>query len=99
MASSAPPTSSRSEGRASRVARTLTLASQLANVWLFDGSPDETVSGRAWREGVLDPVWARRRRRIDALFRALFGERDHCRAAHEADRAFARLILGLPDPS
>lgn len=68
------------------------LASQAINVILFDGMPDETVSGRCYRDGVLGgcPRWARRRRIIDAVF---FWDTDHCRRSHENDVSFARLIL------
>jgi hypothetical protein len=77
---------------AGRAESTLTLASQFLNVWLFNGSPDETVSGRSYRQGVLlaDPVWARRRVLIDRLF---FLAPDHCRRSHEADVEFAREVL------
>lgn len=69
--------------------RTATLCSQLLNVWVFDGSEDETVSGRAWRDGVLggDPIWQRRAERIDKVFLVLTLGRDvdHCRKSHEVD--------------
>lgn len=80
-------------GRRSRTARILTLASQAINVIAFDGLQDETVSGRAYREGVLggDPLWARRADCINRLFR----DPTHCRQSHELDVAFARIILGL----
>lgn len=64
------------------------------NVILFNGSPDETISGRAYRQGVLQsppsPRWARARRIIDRLF---WFDPDHCRKSHEADLAFARAVL------
>jgi hypothetical protein len=77
----------------SRLVRLCTIASQIGNVVLFDGSPDETISGRSWREGVLggDPVWTRRAALIDRLFR----DPNHCRKSHLLDVAFARLILAL----
>ena len=75
--------------RRSRLQRTATIVSQLLNVWIFDGMEDETISGRAWREGVLggDPIWARRRKIIDKLFLVItFGrDVDHCRKSHEVD--------------
>ena len=75
--------------RRSRLQRTATLVSQFLNVWIFDGMEDETISGRAWREGVLggDPIWARRRKIIDKLFLVItFGrDVDHCRKSHEVD--------------
>ena len=60
------------------------LASQSVNALILGGSPNESISGRAYREN-----W-RIRRAIDRLF---FWEPDHCRKAHESDLAFARLIL------
>ncbi len=81
-------------GRDSRIRRLAVLASQTLNVLIFDGEPDETVSGRAWREGAVggNPVWERRRQIIDRAF-ALVGDHNHCRNSHEKDIAFARLIL------
>lgn len=71
-----------------------TLISQAANALLLGGHVDETVSGRAYRQGVLQsppsPRWARARRIIDRLF---WFDPDHCRKSHEADIAFARAIL------
>ena len=75
-----------------RLSGLLTLSSQFLNVLLFNGSPDETVSGRSWREGVIagDVTWARRRVLIDRVF---FWQRGHCRSSHARDLAFARAIL------
>jgi hypothetical protein len=60
------------------------------NTLLLGGTPDESTSGRSWREGDLagDPTWQRRRRRIDWLLS--WYEADHCRRAYEADLARAR---------
>lgn len=79
--------------RAGRLARLLTCLSQTANVARYNGWPDETISGRAYRQGVLggDPKWARRARFINRLFR----DPDHCLNSHLLDRAFAKMILGL----
>jgi hypothetical protein len=83
-----------SGGRDTRLQRTAGLCSQIVNVWVFDGEADETVSGRAWRQGVLekDPIWARRRKRIDWVF-AKLRDPDHCRKSHEKDVRFAHVIL------
>lgn len=77
-----------------RLQNVAVLISQLVNVIVFGGLPDETVSGRSYREGVLGgcPIWARRRRVIDAVF---FWDPGHCRRSHERDLAFARMILAL----
>lgn len=68
----------------SKALRLATLASQAGNVVLFDGSEDETISGRAYRLGVLGgcPVWARRAEFIDRVF---WFDPDHCRKSHEVD--------------
>lgn len=78
-------------GRLSRIG---TILSQLTNVLLFNGHPDETISGRAYRMGVIagNPVWLRRMQIIDALF---FWEEEHCRASHEEDLIFARAIITI----
>ena len=67
-----------------RLTHTVTLASQLVNVWLFGGLPDESISGRAHRQ-----KW-RVEKLIDWLF---WWQPAHCRKAHEEDRKFARLVL------
>lgn len=79
----------------SRLLRLAALVSQAANVVLFDGYADETISGRAWREGELggDPVWHRRRVLIDRLFWTLLWQAHHCRESHQRDVEFALLIL------
>jgi hypothetical protein len=80
------------EKKTSMLKKLTVLFSQLLNVLFFNGQPDETVSGRAWREGELlgDPVWSKRRKKIDALF---FWAPDHCLASHLKDVEFAKLIL------
>lgn len=69
--------------------------SQLANTVLLLGEPDESVSGRCYRRGVLDGArrWRCAMRVIDWLFSRW--ERQHCRLAHEADLQRARERLGL----
>lgn len=82
-------------GRDSRFTRLAVLFSQSLNVLIFNGEPDETISGRAYRDGILggDETWARRARVIDRAFALIIGQSEHCRASHEKDRAFARAIL------
>jgi hypothetical protein len=79
--------------RRSRIERILTLVSQFGNVVLFDGHPDETISGRAYRQGHLlgDPVWRDRMHCINRRFR----DPDHCRDSHQLDIDFASEILAL----
>jgi hypothetical protein len=71
---------------------------QAANVIIFDGGVDETVSGRAWRQGVLQRprsrFWGRMRRIIDRVF---FWQPGHCEASHREDVLFARAILVMSE--
>lgn len=53
------------------------LASALVNVVFFQGDPDESLSARAWREGLRGSDDTRRR--IDRWFGP-----GHCEAAHRA---------------
>lgn len=78
--------------RRGRLAKLATLSSQALNVLAFNGSPDETICGRAYREGTLggDPVWERRRRILDRVIGA-----GHCGRSHELDVDFAWLALGI----
>lgn len=77
-----------------RLLKIAALGSQLLNVVLFNGSPDETVSGRAYRQGVLqlDSGWAKRRRLINRLF---WWQPDHCHNSHLQDLRMARAIVAL----
>jgi hypothetical protein len=63
-----------------------TAISQLLNAVVLAGDPNETISGRAWREERKAVVAA-----IDLLF---FFQPEHCLNSHLADRIFARKILG-----
>lgn len=56
--------------------------SQWFNVALWNGDPNECISGRSWREGRKIRIW------IDRLFR-LFGDKDHCRRAYQKDNEWA----------
>lgn len=67
--------------------------SQLLNVLLLpnhtDTTANESISGRSYRCG-----WVHAQRAINAVFRVLSGQKDHCREAYEMDRERAqRLIL------
>lgn len=54
---------------------------QLGNT-LLGGSPDETLSARAWRVEQKGGLWGRLLRpTIDFVFR-VFGDPDHCRLAY-----------------
>jgi hypothetical protein len=58
--------------------------SQLLNVVLLNGHPNESLSGRAWRTKSL---WYSV---IDTL---LWFDKDHCRVAYENDLAYAKELL------
>lgn len=60
--------------------------SQLANVVLFDGHPNESMSGRAHRTG---SKWEHV---INAL---LFWDKEHCKNSHQNDIDYAKKILGI----
>ena len=68
--------------------------SQGANLILFNGSPDETVSGRSFRLGTLyeNPKWLARQRMIDRIF-----GQGHCAASHAEDVEFAKAILSAAE--
>jgi len=55
--------------------------SQLMNVIIFNGDPNESTSGRVYRENV---TWAVKF--INAIF---FWQSNHCRGAYEKDMTWA----------
>lgn len=58
--------------------------SQLANVILLNGHPNESLSGRAWR------TQSRWRLVIDTL---LWFDKDHCKVAYYNDLAYCRALI------
>jgi hypothetical protein len=74
-----------------RLGKLFVLLSQLLNVLLLNGSPDETISGRCYRQGVLlgDKRWKKARNVINVIF---FWQDDHCRISHQKDVDFAETI-------
>lgn len=58
--------------------------SQLANVVLLNGHPNESLSGRAYRTG---SKW---QKVIDAV---LFFDKEHCKKSHENDIAYAEDLI------
>lgn len=68
------------------------LLSQTINVLVFDGHPDESVSARSYRQGVLqgDPVWKKRSEWIDKIF---FWEPHHTFNAYKDDYERAEEIV------
>lgn len=67
--------------RASRLVRVFDAVSQFFNVLLLNGDPNESISGRAYREG-----WGTAERVINAV---CFWEGQHCMKAHRLDVARA----------
>lgn len=68
----------------SYLSRVGTSLSQLVNTIILNGDPDESISGRAFREGSLEAhaTWFKASKIIDAIF---IWEKDHCKNAHEYD--------------
>lgn len=64
--------------------------SQGVNTVIFNGKPDESLSGRAYRMEYESRFWAFMRRFIDGVF---FWQEAHCRASYMAD--IDRLIVRL----
>lgn len=58
--------------------------SQLMNVILLNGHPNESLSGRAWRT---QSKW---RHVIDAI---LWFDKDHCKTAYFNDLKYAKTLL------
>lgn len=56
--------------------------SQFLNVLLLNGHPNESISGRAWRE-----PWPRAVRVLNALF---FWQKNHCEDAYVGDVEWAK---------
>lgn len=79
----------------SKLNKLASLISQTLNVLIFDGNPDESVSARSYREGVLlkDKEWLNRKVKIDKLFKKLTKEVEHCKNAHETDVKWAKKLI------
>lgn len=69
----------------SRKARLADATSRLFNVILFNGQPDESISGRSWRER-----HSRKWQIIGRIANALYRDPEHCRKAHEHSLSRAR---------
>ena len=68
----------------SLITATWSACSQLANVLLLQGHPNESISGRCHREG-----W-RSKKVINAIF---FWQVDHCKSAYTNDLKWAKQYL------
>lgn len=75
------------------VLQVLIALDQLANVALFFGWADETISARCWRLRERWP-WRWARVAVDRLF-GLLGDVDHCRTSYESERAGSQLPTEL----
>ncbi len=62
--------------------------SQFLNCLLFAGDPNETISGRCYREKRKCSQAV-----LDAVFKLIIRQTDHCYNSHLADVAFAKMIL------
>lgn len=71
------------------------LASQALNTILLGGTPDESTSGRSYRQGVLQghKGWAWMRKLVDWLFSGY--EQEHCKKAYQADLERAKLRIQI----
>ena len=69
----------------SRLIRSLDALSQMGNVIIFNGDPNYSISGEAYRKG------RKLRYVIDFIFSPF--ERDHCRLAYENDLRKARELV------
>lgn len=71
-------------------------ASQTANLFLLVGHHDQTISARCYvnrnRRG-----WRVAYRVVNAVFRLLLLQKDHCKASHQRDVEFARQVLAGED--
>lgn len=68
--------------------RVASALSQLGNALLLGGHPNESISGRCYRE-----QWPAERL-VNTLF---FWQSRHCRGAHASDRAWAIAYALLPE--
>jgi len=75
-------------------ARLAALLSQFFNLALCNGSPDETLSGRAYRQGFLQggKGWNRTRKVINFV---VFWQTDHCYTSHLQDVEAAKSLRDI----
>lgn len=77
----------------SRLNRIWGALSQLGNVVLFNGHPNESISARCHREGKIgrNPIWLSRRDKVNWLFSRR--EDDHCYNAYLTDKKWAEELI------
>lgn len=70
----------------------ITSTSQFLNVLIFLGNPDETISGRSYRQGQLEnhKGWKVSEKIVNVLF---FWEKDHCKVSYHRDVQNAKMIV------
>lgn len=73
----------------SRIANIWNVISQALNVLLLNGHPNESISGRCYRE-----QWNTAENIINKVF---FWQSNHCRGAYNKDREWAIEFAKLPD--
>jgi hypothetical protein len=64
--------------------------SRVVNAAVFGGSTHQTLSARAFIDGMTSPKWAKRRSVIDRVF---WFQPDHCKTAWAAEVTAARKTL------
>lgn len=76
-----------------KIAKTGTLISSFFNVWLFNGSPDESISAASYRLSETSEVWEKRRIFIDRLWAFFGGSKFHTYEAYLTDKKNAEKYL------
>jgi hypothetical protein len=59
--------------------------SQLLNVTFLGGRPNESISGRSYRQRYESAAWGKSMKYIDSAFKALIGQENHCYNAFRND--------------
>lgn len=80
--------------KGNHLARFAALLSQAANLLFLNGSPSETISGRCYRQGVIQnsPSWLKAKKAIDAVF---FWQEGHCLTSHTQDKLAAESLRDI----
>ena len=76
----------------SRLFKLVVLSSQTANVLLFDGHEDQTISSCCY-ERRNDPRWSKGYKFLNILFFLLIGQDDHCRDSWLRNKIRAEELL------
>ena len=73
-----------------RFTKMMAALSQLLNCWFLGGEPNETISGRAFRQRHTSKSWGSAYRVVNAIF---FWQDDHCYESYYADVTESRLVV------